>query len=676
MKRIITMLAVLISMQANAQLTTLGYAARIGGSSLDEGRGIAVDINGNSYSTGYYQSSFTVAGSTLTHSGNRDCYLIKRDSSGTAVWAKKFGGSGQEYGHGVAVDSAGDVYLTGWFENTVDFDPNSGVSNLTSSGATDAFLVKLSSAGSLVYARKFGGASNDYAFNVALSYTNGLASAYVVGYFEGTADYDPTPTVSNVVSAGSADAFVWRVDAQGDNPFAWRMGGSGFDQARGIGIDHNNNVNVTGAFTGTADFDPSTANLNLTVTGNANSDVFVAQYDSLGAPIWLKQIGGTGVDFVSALTVSRNNIFIGGYYSNTVDFDPGVAVANSTSAATSFTTANGFILKLNQAGDYVWHKTLDCNDQSEVKGLVANSTDGIAATGDFQGQFSIPGVSNISSNGGIDLFITTMNPDGTITGAYSAGSSSFDRGQAIAIDGNDNIYTTGSATGNFDIDATSNFINSISLGGVDGYTVKYSQFICSSNNAPIAVSNCGPYTSPTSNKVWTTSGTYIDTFVNVTSCDSFITYNLTINTAAPIALTFDGTAFTATPGLASYSWTRNATTIVGAISNTYTPAQNGTYEVTATDTNGCAITASFNLMNLSVKDLNITSVAVYPNPVSNQLTVGLDNHNLKIAVRDMSGKIILRSNNNTIEVSALSHGMYFLEAQQNGRRFVTKFVKE
>ena len=115
--------------------------------------GLAVDGSGNIYTSGYFYSTIDVdpgAGTlNFTSAGNNDANVVKLDSSGNLAWARQFGGTGIDAGFSVAVDGSGNVYLTGHFSDTVDFDPGGGTLNLTSAGNTDVYVVKLDSSGDL-----------------------------------------------------------------------------------------------------------------------------------------------------------------------------------------------------------------------------------------------------------------------------------------------------------------------------------------------------------------------------------------------------------------------------------------------------------------------------------------------------------------------------------------------
>src|SRR5674476_671097 len=118
------------------------------------------------------------------------------------VWAKNMGGASDDYVNSIAVDASGNVYTTGYFLGTVDFDPGAGTYNLTSAGGYDIFISKLDASGNFVWAKNMGGASDDRGTSIAV---DASGNVYTTGSFRGTADFDPGAGTYNLTSAGSGD---------------------------------------------------------------------------------------------------------------------------------------------------------------------------------------------------------------------------------------------------------------------------------------------------------------------------------------------------------------------------------------------------------------------------------------------------------------------------------------
>jgi len=197
-------------------------------------------------------------------------------ADGDFVWAKKMGGPGDDYGLGIAVDAAGNVYTTGWFQGTADFDPGPATFNLTSAGQSDIFVSKLDRAGNLVWAKQMGGTDWDAGFGIAV---DAAGNVYTTGVFSGTVDFDSGPDTFNLTSAGQSDIFVSKLDSAGSFVWAKQMGGTSYDVGRGIAVDAAGNVYTMGDFGDTVDFDPGPGVFTLTSAGSY--DIFVSK---LSAP--------------------------------------------------------------------------------------------------------------------------------------------------------------------------------------------------------------------------------------------------------------------------------------------------------------------------------------------------------------------------------------------------------
>ena len=114
-------------------------------------------------------------------------------------WSNATGAAGADLCYAADTDALGNVYTTGYFKNTVDFDPSAGVSNLTSNGGYDVFVCKFNPNGNLVWAKQFGGTADDYGWSIAV---DNAANVYVGGYYTGTADFDPSAATYNLTSKG------------------------------------------------------------------------------------------------------------------------------------------------------------------------------------------------------------------------------------------------------------------------------------------------------------------------------------------------------------------------------------------------------------------------------------------------------------------------------------------
>jgi len=315
------------------------WVKSVGGASMDRGSNVAVDDNGNVYVVGYYSDTVDFdpgeGTSSSTSAGTRDVFLSKFDSNGSFLWVKSVGGAFDDEGFGIAIDGSGNIFMSGFFSETVDFDPGPGTSNLTSAGEFDLFISKLDSSGNFAWAQSLGGYSSDNAVEIVL---DGSGNAYVAGYFNG-GFYAGT---TELISAGYYDILITKLDSSGNFIWAKGIGGPGYDFAYGIAMDDNEDLYLTGEFSDTVDFDPGTGTSNLISAGLG--DIFISKLDSDGNFVWAESLGGIAGDGGDGIAVdgSDGNLYLAGFFSDTVDFDPGAGISNLTSGG----DFDPFILKL------------------------------------------------------------------------------------------------------------------------------------------------------------------------------------------------------------------------------------------------------------------------------------------------------------------------------------------
>lgn len=295
---------------------------------------------------------------------------------------------------------------------------------------------------------------------------------YTVGYFDGKTDFDPGPDSFLIEPLGTSDAFVRKLDPQGNFIWAISMGGTEYTRAYDITIDKQGNLLVVGMFKDWADFDPSSAFYNL--QSNGDSDAFIQKLDPNGQLIWVKSV--TSVDWVNLfdIKVNSNNDILGfGTFSGTTDFDPG----SNSHTIKSNQYVNTFIIKLDANGVFNWVKNVD--GWSYSKKMVVDSNDNIYSTGYFLFTADLdPDTStyNLTSVGRYDVYIQKLDPDGNLLWAHSFGSNpDHEIGNDIAIDVSNNCYVTGKFTNTVDFDPDTGVDNRTSVGNNDVFIMKLNE---------------------------------------------------------------------------------------------------------------------------------------------------------------------------------------------------------
>lgn len=242
---------------------TFDWARQMGGTLNEAGMSILVDGKGNTYTAGYFQSKVdfdpgSAAAELESKVGNTDAFVLKLDALGNYVWAKQTGGGVNTYNYGIAADRWGNIYTTGAFTDTADFDPNVGTSNLISTGLFDAFVCKLDTNGNYLWAKQMGGTDNDFAYSIVV---NDAFDVFAVGSFESKADFDHSVVSFILTSNGKRDIFISKFDSSGK--FIWADKGGGFEDDVAVSITGNRHmcgsIYLTGFYNSKADFKMGTA---------------------------------------------------------------------------------------------------------------------------------------------------------------------------------------------------------------------------------------------------------------------------------------------------------------------------------------------------------------------------------------------------------------------------------
>lgn len=399
----------------------------------EQGNAITHDNDGNIYITGTFQDSVRFDNILLTTSFGD--YCAKYDTLGNVIWAKKnIGGEGIQFDgndHLYTFSKSGktlkkldlngntiwsktlyttsnfgsdaivnvfpkdnDVYVTGYFS----YDAYFGNDTLTNRGGWDAYIAKFDVNGQNIWATSIGSSALDKGYDI---YVNNMDELYAVGYFNDTAYFDAT----QVISSGSADAFLAKYDENGDLVWVNSYGTPNFDLAARIVADENEDIYITGRYTGDITFGSTT----LT---SVNSDAYIAKFDNGGNSLWAKSISGQLWD-------EEADIF----YKNGV-----LAVMATTDGDVEFNgiTYDGlgsldfFIGNLDQSGNTLWAKIFGGSASDEASGitLINGST---YFTGSFHDVADFDSY-QLTSLGNWDIVTGKINPQLT-TGIFSSTSA-------------------------------------------------------------------------------------------------------------------------------------------------------------------------------------------------------------------------------------------------------------
>lgn len=506
--------------------------------SPEHGMSIALDSNGNIYSTGYIDLGF-----------NERVFVQKVDSSGNVLWHKECIGS-NAYGAAICVDKYGNTYTTGYFTSgTLDFDPGAGTFNLTApTSGTNAFILKLDSNGNFQWAKSMGVNASINTKGVSICIDNS-ENIYSMGSFQGIVDFDPGLDTFNLYPTvgGWGDVYIQKLTSSGD--FIWAKSICGTDDVEGLSIasDASGNIHTTGNFYyDPVDFDPGVGTFNLSPLG-VGGNIFIQKLDSAGNFVWAKamsKLGGSG-EGKSLVIDDVGNIYCTGGFSGTLDFDPGAGTNN----VSSFGSRDIYIQKLDSSGNLVWVKTMGGTNWDQGNSIALDNFGNIYTTGYFVGTVDFdPGIgtTNLVSSTGTEIFVNKLDSLGNLVWAKSIKDSdanySTNYGTSIKVDDLYNIYTAGYFKGSLDFDPSLDS-SILMVSSYEVFVTKWSQDTC--DNLTLV----------------------IDSAINV-NCSN-VGYS-------------SGQAFYGNPPY-NYSW-NTIPVVYDSITNFSTP---GIYELSVSDMNGC-----------------------------------------------------------------------------------------
>lgn len=371
-----------------AKLSPLGTClwAKTAGVSAAHIQALAIDAAGDVYGTGYFQESFDYGCGPVAATGNPDVLMVKlRGSDGTCLWAKGFGGTALQYGNGLAVDSAGDVLLTGYFVSKIDF----GGGTVSGVAGMDAFLVKLDTNGKHVWSKGFGAPAAQIANKVA---TDSADNVLFTGQFQGTMSFGG----GDLQSAGLNDIFLVKLDADGNHVWSWSFGDKADQQSLGLAVDASNNILLTGANGGTVDFGDGA------LTSLATYDAYLAKLGPDGQALWSRSIGGDDAQYGVGVAVdASDNIALTVKLAGSADLGGGVL--------TSAGLTDVAIARYDPTGAHVWSKRYGDAASQVPWGIALHASGDLFLLGVISGPLDF-GCGPTHHFGGEDIFLARLSP--------------------------------------------------------------------------------------------------------------------------------------------------------------------------------------------------------------------------------------------------------------------------
>jgi len=395
---------------------TLTWNTFLGGSEQDHGYGIAVDGYGNVYVTG--DSGATWGSPVRAYTALADAFVAKLDYDGNLTWHTFLGGSGTDEGHGIAVDSSGNVYVTGHVTDTWGSPARAYTADY------DAFAAQLDSDGGLVWHTFLGESSSDYGDGIAV---DNVGNVYVTGTSSSAWSCSTTDDCTERDYTGSTDAFVAQLNSGDGNLIRNTFLGAGAaDHGYGVVVGGDSNVYVAGNSFSTWGSPPDGRD------HSGSSDAFVAR-------------------LISTTLVLDGNSFLGGSgwdagYGIVVDGDGAIYVTGESHATwgspmRAYTDLNeAFVAKLDNDGSLTWNTFLGGSDDDEGYGIVVDGSGYVYVAGRSSATWGDPVQAYTAS---ADAFAAQLDSAGNLTWNTFLGGVYVDYGRGIALDGSSNVYVAG-----------------------------------------------------------------------------------------------------------------------------------------------------------------------------------------------------------------------------------------
>lgn len=468
------MLTFMISYSGISQ--SFNWGKSFGGMGDDVVRNMVIDDQGNSYITGYFSHTLIFGEGTnqisLPTNGISDIFVAKVNAAGDALWVKKFGGADNDYANSIVRDLNGNIYVTGAFQLTVDFNPGGQHGVLTSNGAQDNFILKLDPNGNFIWVKSFG--SIGYEESIAVD-VDPSGNVYLAGYFFMDIDFDPSeneyfmPVVPN-----TGNGYFMKLDPQGNFIWAKQITGSYLSSCKFIKVAQNGDLYVLGEFVGTADLNP--ADNAEFIVNSEGKDIFMLHLDSSGN--FLSANTSASIDGLSNTEIwrldfdSSGNVYVIGNIYGKVNFSP-LATGTNQFKLTSDTFYSGFILKINSTGTPEWVKLVTGNDLTFIYDVSVSDQNFIYIAGFFRGVGHFGSVTiNQQSSNFWDAYVARMDTDGNFQYALPFGGTDGPDGHEIETGSDNSIYLSSSFHQTVDLNPLAGELK-VSVEPVIGYRDMY-----------------------------------------------------------------------------------------------------------------------------------------------------------------------------------------------------------
>ncbi|MDP1726564.1 MAG: SBBP repeat-containing protein [Bacteroidota bacterium] len=383
-----------------------------------------------------------------------------------APWATYFGGSQQDEAFGIATDSSGNIFITGYTQSTSAISTSGAHQTTHGGGSYDVFVAKYNASGGLQWASYYGGSSNEIGRAIA---TDVNGNVYITGYTQSTLAISTVGAHQNGYAGGISDAFVVKFNAAGIRQWGTYYGGSGVDEGDGITADTSGNVFISGYTQSSSAISSSGAHQSTFGGGN---DAFVVKFDASSARQWGTYYGGSGNDGGYGIAVDANgNVCTTGWTNST----SGISTSGAhQSALGGGTNGDAFIVQFNSSGVRQWGTYCGGSGDDRGYGIVTDAGGNVCITGATYSASAISsfGAHQTTIGGWNDAFVVKFNTSGVRQWGTYYGGSGGESAYGIATDASGNLCITGYTSSSSAI-STSGAYQTVYSGVQDVFLVKF-----------------------------------------------------------------------------------------------------------------------------------------------------------------------------------------------------------
>jgi hypothetical protein len=653
-----------------------------------------VDEQGNVYTIGEFSDDFSYTTPTgyasVDCNGESDIFIKKQNNQGDLLWIKALGGKFDDYAYSIAIDGYQNIYLTGSFKDTVDFNLSTDTSYYIAQENADGFILKVDSNGNTNWIKQFNNASCK---SICL---DNFGNIYTTGAFIDTLTVQIDTFNVTLITENVANMFVQKIDTSGNIKWVRQVGGEFSCNGVSIATDNIGNVYTAGNFQGIIDVDPSTDTLLL----SGCMDVFVQKLDSSGNFIWGKNTAGNEFTYIKDLCIDReNNIYVTGGFNGDLDVDPG----DDEYYISSNQGEGLYVFKLDSSGGFLWAKGIGGSNSSETcvsYSIDTDSLNNVFIVGSFKGSINFNSQTEdqlLLSEGYTNAFINKIDSLGNSLWAKKIGGSDITRAKQIEMDRQNNLFVALEFRSDLSVEINGVVEDYYSNDFFNLLTGKYSicipdTLIPDMEELPSLTATCKleqpifPTATNSCSQIITASPNVEFPIVDNSITEIIWTYfdGYVVGTQAQVInwqsiyteVHVDGLSLSVEGDFDDYQWVdcnNNFSFIDGEISSSFEADQSGSYAVIVNegfcvDTSDCYL-----VTNTSLREEQNT-FEVYPNPSYGSLYI--ESKPLEsIFIYDINGITVeFKHENEIIDLSHLSRGVYFLKLVLDGVPYVKRII--